>query len=205
MDIEESIPNNIRRWYHPRTSPLGPQTSVYHRHSKLGPQLSKGPSKSCPNLRIRCILLAFENDNSKRDPYSEKAQWCEDLLVTGLKDIFHPQYTCPHLYHPSDPEYDEEWAGESWSDEEWSDSDPDDDVTTLSDGNDEQGVKIIASEEEEQQAMDFDTETRPQWNSWTPISGASPISQPFFNAPSAWKHNADIADTRQRISTYADS
>jgi len=101
------------------------------------------------------------------------------LLVTNLKDVFHPNYTCPHLYHPSDPEYDEEWSGETWSDEEWSDSEGDDEVTTLSDGNDEQGVKILAPEEDDQTDMVLDT-TPSQWN---------PAPQQFLSMSSAWRHN----------------
>jgi len=54
------IPKAFAKFYHPRTSPLGPQTSVYQRRSRISPQPSKRPGKSNLNLSIRCTLQAFE-------------------------------------------------------------------------------------------------------------------------------------------------
>lgn len=79
---------------------------------------------------------------------------------------------CQHRYHPSDPEYDEEWLDESWSDEEWSDSE---DSLTSSDEDQPDApqpeaaaqVRIITPEEPSQAGSGSNaTFTFVHWNSW---------------------------------------
>lgn len=64
-----------------------------------------------------------------------------------------------------------------WNEDEWSDTDGEDEVTTLSDGSDDQDVRIFSpAEETDQPAMAVDEETVPsQWNSYSPsASGPDP-------------------------------
>ena len=99
-----------------------------------------------------------------RDPYQQDAQWCQDLHFSKLKDILQPMYGCQHVYHPCDPEYDEEWPDESWSDEEWSDNE--DTLPTSDDYEIETGVAIVTPEEEPKQASTSETFAYVQWNNW---------------------------------------
>lgn len=146
------------------------------------------------NLSMQCVLRAFQHDNVNRDPSLQSPQWCEDLLVSGLKDYFHPNYQCRHMYHPSDPEFDEEWSEDTWSDEEWSDSEDeefDDDLSTPSDTGDEQDVEmdvtILAPEERTPQVNSgMELDMKSHWNKWrTPSKCPSSISL-------SWRPESDV-------------
>lgn len=88
----------------------------------------------------------FLFSNIRRDPYAQSPQWCQDLMLTALKDTLHPGYKCLHLYHPDEPGYDEEWPEDSWSDEEWSDDEESEEPLALSD-KDCQRVQVEAQPE----------------------------------------------------------
>ncbi|KAF8483216.1 hypothetical protein JB92DRAFT_3148976 [Gautieria morchelliformis] len=178
----------LSKWQMPRTSPLGPRTSTYRRRSRESPQPSSDLNK--PSWFRHCVRRNFYSDISMRIPDAESAQWCDDLHGTGLQAVLHPTYRCPHLYHPSDPEYDEEWPDESWSDEEWSDNED-----TLPASNEDQveaDVRIITAEEPSQ-ACSSKTFTFVHWNNW----GAS--NSNMFHSPHSWDAPDSLgADAKER-------
>jgi hypothetical protein len=129
-----------------------------------------------------------------RIPDAQSAQWCEDLHGSHLQEALHPTYQCQHLYHPSDPEYDEEWPDESWSDEEWSDSE--DALPASNEDQVEVDVRIVAPEEPEQ-AYSSNTFTFVNWNDWgAPLSSNSNM----LNSPQSWDapNNSLGTDAKER-------
>ncbi|GJJ13688.1 hypothetical protein Clacol_007944 [Clathrus columnatus] len=183
----------LPKWQPPRSSPLGPRTSKYRRRSKQSYYPSRGPTKSTPNLFIRCVSHAFQLDNKNRNPSLQTPQWCEDLLVSGLKDYLHPNYQCRHIFHPSDPEFDEEWSDETWSDEEWSDSEDEEfedcppsppDSGDVSDV--DMDVTILAPEEHTPEAnQDLELHIKSHWKWHTPSKCSSSLSLP-------WRPESDV-------------
>lgn len=126
--------------------------------------------------------------NKNRDPSCQSPQWCEDLLVSGLKDYFHPNYVCRHMFHPSDPEFDEEWFDETWSDEEWSDSEDEEFEDSLpsppdtgSVQDDDMDVTILTPEERTPQVnSELELDIKSHWTKWHTSSKChSPISLPW--------------------------
>ncbi|KAF8580965.1 hypothetical protein K439DRAFT_1662516 [Ramaria rubella] len=162
------FPSSLSKWQAPRTSPLGPRTSPYHRRSRECSQPRKSPNKSRRDTTINTLVRNLYRDIRARNPEEQSVQWCEDLLVTNLKNELHPTYNCPHVYHPSDPEYDEEWSDETWSDEEWSDSDDMDiDLPPSLAGQDQPDANVtIVTAEEQSHTNPSDPLTFVHWTRW---------------------------------------